>query len=121
MADEDIQVTMAKLVGMIEKLDAKLDSKIDLVAQKIDAGDRESQQAVRFLQNDVSHLSKSLDTTGARITNVATECQSCHQVAMAEIDSLKSWRATSKGAIALIMVLWPFVSALILKAIDFGK
>lgn len=55
---DSLEVSLARLEGKVDKIDVKLDANKELLLDRIEAGDKESMQAIRFVEERVGGLEK---------------------------------------------------------------
>jgi hypothetical protein len=51
---DSLEVSLARLEGKVDKIDVKLDSNRELLLDRIEAGDKESMQALRLVEQRVA-------------------------------------------------------------------
>lgn len=69
-AEETIGTQLAKLDGKIDLLSQKLDAHKDLLVAKMEAGDRESGQAIALTNERVTNLAGQVNENKVRLTAV---------------------------------------------------
>lgn len=70
MANEDVYVALVRLEGKVDNLATKFDGKVSEIIQRIDAGDRELQQLVRFQNDAIDRHEHELIGLGERIASL---------------------------------------------------